>query len=125
MPNFNRGHMTPSQIKHYYDVRKAREEQGLQVLTKPKNWRKKDGDDHPLIGMKLLDQETDEEYIVETVSNQWYDGFYTELIARKLGTQSHAGIMWEAISCRSPVMLRAIAEHRDRYEVLEKTTELA
>lgn len=109
--------MTTSQIEHYYDVRKAREERGLPVLTEAKVWDRRKGDEHPFLGMRLLDTETDTTYVVDEVTNEWYDGFYVKLVVREEGTNSHGIVLWQNVSCRNSIITELIEEDKQRYKL--------
>jgi len=119
MPHFNRTEMTSDQIDHYFEVREARKERGLPVHIKSKIWDRRRGDEHPLLGMRLLNTQNDEEYVVDEVTNEWYDGFFIGLVVRKMGTNSHGILVWENVSSRSSLIMESIETDRGKYEILD------
>jgi len=117
MPDFGYGKpMTTEQLEHYRKVKKTRQEQGLPVLTEQKKWDRRKGDEHPLLGMRLRDTESESTYVVDTVSNVWLDGFYIQMAIREEGTNSHALVFWENVSSENEVVLEGIEEAQERYE---------
>lgn len=117
MPDFGYDKpMTVEQLEHYRKVKNARKEQGLPVLTEQKKWDRRNGDEHPLLGMRLRDTETGSTYVVDTVSNVWLDGFYIQMAIREEGTKSHALIFWENVNSENEVIVEGIERAQNRYE---------
>lgn len=128
--------MTSEQLEHYYDVRRARKEQGLPVYTEQAKWASRadennmigisnrfgreevEGSEHPLLGMELYDTEDEKTYIVTSVSNCWHDGFYTQMAIREEGTNSHAVVFWQNINSENECVIEGVNESRERYEVI-------
>jgi hypothetical protein len=138
MPQFGYGKpMTSEQIRHYHEVRKARKEQGLPVLTDQAKWDRRadennkvgttnrfgveevEGSEHPLLGMRLHDTEEDRTVVVDSVSNCWLDGFYIQMAIREEETNSHGLIFWENINSENEDILKGIEAARDRYKKIE------
>lgn len=140
MPNFGYGDpMTSEQIGHYHNVKQKRKEQELPVFTDQARWDRRadddgtfhrfgrteqiEGNEHPLLGMRLLDTETGSTYIVDSVSNCWHDGFYIQMAIREEGTNSHALIFWENINSENAAIIDGVEEAQERYQVIETTYE--
>ena len=136
MPDFGYGDpMTIEQISHYYEVRKARKEQGLPVYTDQVKWDRRadengevgnrfgreevEGNEHPLLGMRLRDTEEDKTYVVDSVSNCWHDGYYIQMAIREEGTKSHGLIFWENISSESETIIEGVRKANQKYEKID------
>lgn len=125
--------MTTEQLEHYRKVKRARQEQGLPVLTEQAKWDRRarpdsdvktaedvEGYSHPLLGMRLRDTESGKTYVVDTVSNCWYDGFYTQMAIREEGTGSHALIFWQNINSEAESIVDGVERAQERYEIIER-----
>ena len=134
MPDFGYGDpMTTEQLSHYYDVKRARKEQELPVLTEQVKWDRRadendmsqfgdeevEGSEHPLLGMRLRDTESGNTYVVDSVSNCWLDGFYIQMAIREEGTKSHALIFWESINSENETVIEGVRKANEKYEVIE------
>lgn len=93
----------------------------LKVLEQKKNKPDNLILDHKLIGKFLINKETKEEYLVNKVSKNWYNGQYITLHTKhdddlNLRTIS---LPWENISCIDEFMISAIGESRSTYVIKE------
>ena len=111
--------MTTEQLEHYHKVKRARKEQGLPVFTEQLKFDRRKGDTHPLLGTELVDTESGDEYIVDSVSNCWHDGYYTQMAIREKGTKSHALIFWQNISSENESIIKGVQESRNKYRKKE------
>lgn len=97
-------------LDHYLRVRRARQAT-LNLPDKKDYYEDQDtGEipDHELIGTVIVKKETGKKYVIDKVCRQWYCGWYWMVLARQLGTKSHAQIMWENENCRLDFMIDLI-----------------
>jgi len=73
--------------------------------------------DHELIGTWMVNRETGKRYIVEKARQHWYWGYYIILSIRREGTDSHAVVMWENLTCdKDSLIAQQVRKARNRYE---------
>jgi len=75
---------------------------------------------HPLHDKQLMDVNTKQKYIIDTVTySNWY-GKYITLMVRKEGSKSHGHILWENISCLEPGVIRDIKKNQKKFILIDK-----
>ena len=136
MPDFRYGNpMTTEQLEHYRKVKRKRKEEDLPVLTEQAKWDRHadddgtlhvygeteqiEGNEHPLLGMRLQDTESGSTYVVDSVLNCWHDGFYIQMAIREEGTKSHALIFWENINSENESIIEGVKEAQEKYQVID------
>ena len=97
---------------HWMVVYKRRKTEGTILENKDS----KSLSDHPLLGKKFFDAETNLTYNIEKVCKQWWGGYYIALLIEQNG--SHALRYWENISTEDETILESIRENREKCMIL-------
>lgn len=100
----------PTGMNEQYDTRTGYNIEGTALNTRH----------HPLHDYYLIKKATNEVYIIDLVCIHHDLGTYQHLAARRKGTKSHATIIWEAISSKSPFILQCAKESKERYSIHKK-----
>jgi len=121
--------------EHYIKVSKAREEwnknhpdRKLQLSSEhPDTYDKRTGwyidgtqietRHHPLHDYHFIERATGKRYNIDMVCCRHHFGEYIEIFAEH--NKSHAGILWENISCHDPSIHETIEKNNKRFELVK------
>jgi hypothetical protein len=72
---------------------------------------------HDLHNYHFIRVEDGKRYNIDMVCHRHHFGEYVEIFAEN--NKSHAGIVWENISCHYPSILESIEKNRNKYKLVK------